>query len=102
MTKGTDVTHKFELPFSTDTIESAIVTYWQAGKVILNKVGSIYTDTKDTNFVYTELSVEDTNLFIAEIPAIIQLTIKFLGINKTAKSQKIQVMVRRNYNEDRH
>lgn len=77
MTKGTDVTHKFELPFSLDTVESAVATYWQAGKVILNKVGSIYTDTQDTNFVYTELSVEDTNLFIAEIPAIMQVTIKF-------------------------
>lgn len=37
MTKGTDVTHKFELLFSIDIVESAVVTYWQSGKVILNK-----------------------------------------------------------------
>ena len=59
--QGSTPTHKFSTPYVKDAIEWAIITYWQNGKIVLEKKRDevIIED----QLMITNLSQEDTLLF---------------------------------------
>ncbi|MEE0968197.1 MAG: hypothetical protein U0M06_02335 [Clostridia bacterium] len=59
--QGSTPTHRFSTPYEKASVDSAIITYWQNGRIVLEK------HTEDINIqdhtMTTELSQEDTLLF---------------------------------------
>lgn len=74
MYKGTTPIHVFVLPFDTNTIENAVVTYSQKGRIIFEK-------RKDdcifeNNTITVNLSQEETLKFERSYPAKIQVRVR--------------------------
>ena len=61
MKRLTTPTHRFELPFSTDTLEKIKITYMQGTRMVLTK----YKEdcTLDGNIIKCVLTQEDTQKF---------------------------------------
>ena len=74
MYKGTTPIHIFVLPFDANTIENAVVTYYQKGKIIFEKWKDdcIFED----NTITVNLSQEETLKFEHSYPAKIQVRLK--------------------------
>ena len=74
MYKGTTPIHVFILPFDTNTIENAVITYSQKGRIIFEKWKDdcIFED----NTITVNLSQEETLKFERSSPAKIQLRVR--------------------------
>ena len=70
---GTTPTHRFTLPFDTDTITAIEITYCQNGVVILQKETN--DCTKDGRVITVKLSQEDTFKFAPSVNVEVQIRV---------------------------
>lgn len=72
--QGSTPTHKFSTPYEKASVDSAIITYWQNGKTVVEK------HTEDINIqdrqMTTELSQDDTLAFDEKGDIKIQIKVK--------------------------
>jgi hypothetical protein len=74
MIQGTTPTHKFNLPFNTDSIERVRIVYEQAGDVVLTKENEECTLSGNT--VLVRMSQEDTLKFKSNVNTRIQVHLR--------------------------
>lgn len=74
MIQGTTPTHKFNIPFNTESIERVRIVYEQAGDVVLTKENEGCTMTGNTLIV--RLSQEETLLFKSNVATRIQVHLR--------------------------
>lgn len=72
--QGSTPTHKFSMPYEKSAVDSVIITYWQNGKIVLEKYTEdiVIADLLMT----TELSQEDTLLFDEKGDVKMQIKVK--------------------------
>ena len=72
--QGSTPTHKFSTPYEKSSIDSVIITYWQNGRIVLEKHAQdvVIADLAMT----TELSQEDTLLFDEKGDVKMQIKVK--------------------------
>lgn len=75
MFRVTTPTHVFNLPFEADTIDKFILTYKQAGNVIVEKTEEDDGWTSSGKQLMVKLTQEETSLF-ADRKATVQLRVK--------------------------
>ena len=97
MIRATTPTHTFTLPFGSDKVKTAIITYEQHGETILEKKkGDI--SAKD-NMLMVTLTQEETLLFDAKRSVTIQLRVLTTG-GAVLASQSFTVPCGRVLNEE--
>ena len=72
--QGATPTHKFHTPYPKDFVESAIITYEQNDKIVLEKTGDELI--VEDNSISAELTQEDTLSFSDDCDVKIQLKVK--------------------------
>ncbi len=77
MIQGTTPTHKFNLPFSTDTIERVRITYEQDNEVVLTKEKDSLSF--DGNIITVKLTQKETLAFNSHVSARIQIHVLTTG-----------------------
>lgn len=100
MIKGTTPKHRFEISFDTKNIKDILITYSQQNEIILQKTldNCWFFDEGNRHFIYTGFTEEDTTLFVAGIPTVIQIKLT-LTDDHIIKSRKLMVLVRKAYDE---
>ena len=77
--------HTFKVPFKSNEIEKALITYVQNGMEIFSKEGELGRDYQ----ISARLSEDETLQFTPDVPIFIQLKIKVSGIIHVSKPSQI-------------
>lgn len=102
MYRVTTPTHKFNLPFDTDTIDKFIITYQQDGQTIIEKTEADSGIVLSGKQITVNLTQQETALFTSKIGgqnrAYAQIRVKIDG--KVLASNLMEIDVRDVLNEE--
>ena len=95
---GETDTHVFTIPYAANTIEKAVVSYKQAGKLILEKTCTSFTDTRGGCELVVDITQEDSLQFIDKAVASVQINLYFTNHTRQT-SEPVKYVVGEQYHK---